>query len=188
MKNEVIKPMVISFTGHRPNNIHMGGYDWDSAKNEKIRQRISILVSKIAKKHKDEDCWFVCGGALGVDQMAFDVCLRLKQTYKNIFIEIAIPFKTQFRKWKAGDIARWKMQIKQADKVTIVDEVQSYVIAGYEEGIYYPAKMQKRNEYMVDKSDFVIAIWDGTSGGTGNCVKYAVKCKKPVVRIDPSKF
>ena len=39
--------------------------------------------------------------------------------------------------------------------------------------IYKPYLMQKRNQYMVDKANNLIAVWDGTSGGTGNCIKYA---------------
>ena len=34
---------------------------------------------------------------------------------------------------------------------------------------------------MVDRSDFVLAFWNGTKGGTGNCVEYAKKQGKPVV-------
>lgn len=52
--------------------------------------------------------------------------------------------------------------LKQADEVTYVSKET------YTEGC-----MQKRNEYMVDQADYVYAVWNGTSGGTGNCVKYA---------------
>ena len=45
--------------------------------------------------------------------------------------------------------------------------------------------MQKRNEYMVDLTDKVIAVWDGSKGGTGNCVRYAEKCGKEIIRILP---
>lgn len=45
---------------------------------------------------------------------------------------------------------------------------------------------QKRNEWMVDNADMVIAVWDGTSGGTANCVKYAQKREVPIWRIDPA--
>lgn len=31
--------------------------------------------------------------------------------------------------------------------------------------------MQKRNEYMVDLADKVVAVWDGSKGGTDNCEK-----------------
>ncbi len=50
---------------------------------------------------------------------------------------------------------------------------------------YKPWLMQKRNEYMVDLADKVIAVWDGSKGGTGNCVRYAKKCGKEIIRIMP---
>ncbi len=41
--------------------------------------------------------------------------------------------------------------------------------------------MQKRNEYMVDKSNLVLAIWNGDkSGGTWNTIKYAMKKGKNI--------
>jgi len=45
--------------------------------------------------------------------------------------------------------------------------------------------MQKRNEWMVDHSDYVIAVWDGSKGGTGNCVKYAIKQEKEILQLNP---
>ena len=36
---------------------------------------------------------------------------------------------------------------------------------------------------MVDLSDMVAAFWDGSSGGTGNCVRYALKVGKKMVRF-----
>jgi uncharacterized phage-like protein YoqJ len=48
--------------------------------------------------------------------------------------------------------------------------------------------MQKRNEYMVDNSDIVIAVWDGSKGGTYNCVKYAEKLGKKIIVINPKEI
>jgi uncharacterized phage-like protein YoqJ len=44
---------------------------------------------------------------------------------------------------------------------------------------------QKRNEFMVDNADTVLAIWDGSSGGTANCVQYAIKKDKRVLHYNP---
>lgn len=38
---------------------------------------------------------------------------------------------------------------------------------------------------MVDLADMVIAVWDGSKGGTGNCVQYAQKKGKEFIRINP---
>src|SRR3546814_19330873 len=45
-------------------------------------------------------------------------------------------------------------------------------------------KMQTRNEWMVDHADGVVALWDGSTGGTANCVAYADKVGKPVTRSE----
>ena len=38
------------------------------------------------------------------------------------------------------------------------------------------ASFQKRDEWMVDQSSRVIAVYDGVSGGTKNTIDYAVRC------------
>ena len=41
--------------------------------------------------------------------------------------------------------------------------------------------MSKRNKYMVDKADHVIAVWNGQqNGGTWNTIKYVKKCNNPL--------
>ena len=32
---------------------------------------------------------------------------------------------------------------------------------------------------------FLIAVWDGSSGGTANCIKYAKNMNKNIIHIDP---
>jgi uncharacterized phage-like protein YoqJ len=49
---------------------------------------------------------------------------------------------------------------------------------------YFKGCMQKRNRYMVDKSDLVLAIWNGKEeGGTWNTIKYARAKNKPIKYI-----
>ena len=43
--------------------------------------------------------------------------------------------------------------------------------------------MQRRNEWMVDASDRLLALWDGSSGGTANCVRYARGRGKRIVKL-----
>ena len=52
---------------------------------------------------------------------------------------------------------------------------------------YAVRKMQKRNERMVDNSDAVIAVWDGTPGWISNTVDYVRERGKPILMIDPLK-
>ena len=59
--------------------------------------------------------------------------------------------------------------LKKADSVTLVSER------------YTPECMLKRNRYMVDKSDLVIAVFNGIkSGGTWYTINYAQKKNKTI--------
>lgn len=53
---------------------------------------------------------------------------------------------------------------------------------------YHPALMQRRNEYMVDNSDLLLAVWDGSDGGTANCVGYAKIVGRKIERINPKEL
>lgn len=172
--------MNVCFTGHRPNKL--GGYDWNTEKNKAIIDKLDHIINKLIFEYGATH--FICGGALGVDQMAFEACNKMSGNC-SITTEVAAPFKNQACKWNKYDTDRYNNHLKCADVVTYTDMLDGYKIKGYQDGIYYPAKMQKRNMYMVDKSDIVVAVWDGTKGGTGNCVEYAKKQGKIIIRLNP---
>ena len=52
-------------------------------------------------------------------------------------------------------------------------------------GDYSLEKIQTKNEWMVDNSDILVGVWDGSNGEIGNCIKYAFEYKKPIYRINP---
>ncbi|MGL6184725.1 MAG: SLOG family protein [Clostridium chrysemydis] len=179
--------MNICVTGHRPSNPNLGGYNWNSDKNQRIMLKLYHTVEDILKENPNEIINCIEGGALGIDQMFYRSCEVLRAKYPGkITLEMAIPFKDQPIKWfNENDIDRYYKQKELADIVTFVDELEEYHLKGIEKGVYHPAKMMKRNMYMVDKADIVIAVWDGSKGGTGNCVNYDKKMNKTIIRIDP---
>lgn len=99
---------------------------------------------------------FITGMALGIDQWA------------------AIPCINHSSKWNDQSQKEWKYIVDACDYVYYVSEEE-----------YTAWCMQKRNEWMVDNSKFVIAVWDGTKGGTGNCVNYAKKKDKLIATLNP---
>ena len=36
---------------------------------------------------------------------------------------------------------------------------------------------------MVDNADVILALWNGTGGGTGNCIGYAEKQGKRIINL-----
>ena len=182
----------ISFTGHRPNKL--GGYQWGNKIQKEVSKEIEKVILEIIEKTKEKEIVFYSGGAIGVDQIAFEVVDGLKEviwfidediTIKN---NIAIPFKDQDRLWRINDKERYKSQKKRADNVIYVDTEKGYEVSGTEEGKYDARKMQKRNEYMVDNSDILIAVFDGSKSGTKNCIDYAKKHNKEIIIIDLNKI
>ena len=177
----------ISFTGHRPNKL--GGYQWGNKIQKKVSKEIEKNILEIIKKTKEKEIVFYSGGAIGVDQIAFEIVdglfLDENITIKN---NMAIPFKDQDRLWRINDKERYKSQKERADNVIYVDTEKGYKVSGTEEGKYDVRKMQKRNEYMVDNSDILIAVFDGSKSGTKNCIDYAKKNNKEIIIIDLNKI
>lgn len=156
--------MIIAFTGHRPNKL--GGYKIPNPTYNKVCQEID----KALKELKPEKV--ISGMALGIDQWAAAVAYKL-----HIPFIAAIPFEGQEKAWPEESQKAFRLLRRLACEEVIVSE-----------GGYSASKMQVRNEWMVDHCDLLIAVWDGTEGGTGNCVKYAESIDRKIYRIDPTKL
>ncbi|WP_339273817.1 SLOG family protein [Paenibacillus sp. FSL W8-0426] len=164
------------FTGHRPNKL--GGYDESNAIMLDVKDRLDRAIDYAVDSLGITT--FISGMALGVDMAAAELVLKWREQSPRLGIRLiaAVPFEGQERMWPGTSQDRWFDILAQADEVTYVCEPG-----------YATWKMQKRNAWMVDNSSLVIAVWDGTRGGTGNCVEYARKAEhKPrIIRIDPLK-
>lgn len=175
----------VCFTGHRPDKL-IGGYSLRVPLATELANVTTALIESLIIENQART--FISGGALGFDQIAFMCVDRLKKKYPEIQNILAVPFKDQPNAWKnPEDVKRYEKIVERADEVVYVDVIPSYIPKGNKaaEGRYSAAKMQMRNQYMVDQSDLVIAAWDGSSGGTKNCVDYAKRKGKRIVVLDP---
>ena len=158
--------MKISVTGHRPNKMY--GYDI-------YNKQWTVLKEKFKKLLVESGCdEAITGMALGVDTVFALAVLELKEEGYDIKLHCAIPCMNYTWKWLKESVDLYDSIIAKADIYKLVSDE-----------FYKPWLMQKRNEYMVDLADKVIAVWDGSKSGTGNCVKYAEKCGKEIIRILP---
>ncbi len=149
--------MIISGTGHRLNKL--GGYD-------KITFERLVELARISLKELKPDKT-ISGMALGWDQ-----ALTQASVDEKIPFVAAVPFKGQESIWPKESQGYYKSLLSEASEVKIVSD-----------GGYSNKKMQIRNEWMVNNSDLVLALWNGTSGGTDNCIKYAEKKDKPIKNV-----
>ncbi len=149
--------MILAGTGHRPDKL--GGY------NTHVAQRLQTLASAALTKHQPQ--LVISGMALGWDQALAEAAVA-----HDIPFHAYVPFEGQESMWPLQAQQRYQDLLWKADKVIIVCE-----------GSFAAWKMQKRNEAMVDACDKVLALWNGTSGGTANCVAYAKTQNKPIFNL-----
>lgn len=155
--------MIVAFTGHRPDKL--GGYRVPNP----IYRHVCCQIEKALKELQPEKV--ISGMALGVDQWAAYIAHKLK-----IPFTAAIPFQGQETAWPLQSQNTYKSLLKLASEQVIVSP-----------GKYHRDKMQVRNEWMVNQCDKLIAVYNGdTTGGTANCVKYAIGIGKDIYYIDPT--
>jgi uncharacterized phage-like protein YoqJ len=151
--------MLIAFTGHRP--AKLGGYDNNTNK------RAWFMTTML--KQPWAGASIITGMALGVDTWAAEFAIN-----NGISFHAYVPFKGQETMWPASSQIHYNKLLKTASSIVYVCNPG-----------YAAWKMQKRNEAMVDACDVLYAIWDGSTGGTGNCVRYARKVGKTIVVFNP---
>lgn len=159
--------MIVCATGHRPNKLGWG-YDYSNPSWIKVKG----IVKQYFIDWGVEEVW--SGMALGFDIVVALAVLELKKEGYDIKLNCAIPCRNHSCKWPQESVDLYDSILEQADSVVLVTDAE-----------YKPYMMQKRNEFMVDQSNKVLALWDGSKGGTGNCVEYALSKSKPVTVVTP---
>lgn len=167
--------MKIAFSGHRPDKLG-NDYNMEGPLVQKIKVEIikEMVHARSGAAHSDDVyIEFIVGMALGIDQLAATIAIE-----HSIPFIAAIPFKGQELMWPKKSQELYHQILSKAAAVVYV----SYPPFSSE-------KMNKRNKWMVDQltglHDILIAVWDGTSGGTANCVKYAKSRRKNIIQINP---
>jgi uncharacterized phage-like protein YoqJ len=162
------------FTGHRPNKLY--GYDKYDDDNVTIR---NILMEQIIYCIENYNAkYFISGMALGTDMWAAEIVIELRKSYPDIKLVAAIPFIDHKESLLPESQIEWQKIIDEANLIHYVNK-----------GKYNSICLQKRNEWMVDNSIGQIAVWDGSKGGTYNCVQYAKKMDKVnAIVINPKTF
>lgn len=143
-------PISIAATGHRPEKLGGHNAETDQRTLETAIDYLYYLKDKYEIKE------LISGMALGWDTTVAIAAIQLK-----IPLICAIPFPQQPSKWPIESIAKWKAIKDQATEVHTISPRFS------------PIAFQTRNTWMVDRAQILLMLWNGSSGGTGNCVLYA---------------
>lgn len=151
--------MIVAFTGHRPDKL--GGWD-----------PLHPIVGRVRKGLRDALAreWptqAICGMALGVDTWAAETCVEL-----GIPFVAAVPCDDMESRWPLPSQERFRCLVALAQEVVVVSP-----------GSYQPWKMQRRNEWMVDRCNRLYYVHDGSPGGTYNCLAYAAQVGRDTQEI-----
>lgn len=170
------KKNTCAFTGHRFHKLPGGGNESSRTRIELIARIETVIVTMIEKMGITH---FISGMAVGVDMYAAQCVLRLKYKYPWITLEAALPCRCQDERWNKKHREDYNDILSMCDKITVLQDE------------YTKNCMMKRNIYMVDNADVLLAVWDESPGGTGNTVKYALKLQKKgtdkkIFRLDPN--
>jgi uncharacterized phage-like protein YoqJ len=153
--------MILGITGHRPGKL--GSYSIPNP-------TYSFIVSesrRFIEEHKPEK--IITGMALGYDQWLAELAIEL-----NIPFIAALPFAGQELYWPQPSQEHYRALLAHAEQMVVVS------IGGFASW-----KMQVRNQWIVDNSTNMLAAYDGSLGGTHNCLEYAKTKIKPIRIINP---
>lgn len=148
---------IICATGHRPEKL--GGYD------ERIADTLMRVAREALEARKPDQV--ISGMALG-----WDTAVARAAAAMGLPFVAAVPFVGQEAHWGPQDVVRYQLLLSLAHQVVVVTP-----------GAYAPEKLQLRNEWMVNHSDKVLALFNGTPGGTANCIRYAKMKYVPVENV-----
>ena len=112
---------------------------------------------------------FVSGMACGADIWGAEIVVRLKKSNPGLHLLAAIPFAGFDEELEDEWRARYRFLLSQAEYVKVMEP--AYTREAY----------QERNEWMVNHSAKVIAVYSGQSGDTRNLIRYARLCRVPVL-------
>ncbi|MBB5986016.1 SLOG family protein [Sphingobium lignivorans] len=142
---------ILAVTGHRPDKL--GGYGPEA--KEKLCNFAETVLAELCPRK------VITGMALGWDQAVAKACILF-----DIPFVAALPFPDHG--------SNWPEEARRIHGFLLDHAVETIVVCR----TYSTTAMQLRNMEMVDRADEVRSLWDGSSGGTGNCVRYAKRRKK----------
>ena len=115
---------------------------------------------------------FMSGAARGFDTIAAEIVISLREVYPWIRLIVVLPCADQAVHWSPEEHVRWENIVHNSDHVETMART-------FDRGCMF-----RRNRYLVDNADMLLAAYDGvSSGGTAMTLDNARKCSVKVRRL-----
>jgi len=163
-----------AFTGHRPDR-YFFKYNELHPLCEKIK---TVLLEQAKDLYSRDVRRYYVGGALGADMWAGEAVVALKSLpeYKEAELVCVLPYEGYDSDWNDESHDRLQRLMSaciEAKAVSNPEDKQAF---------------KKRNQYLVDHSDCLVAVYDekrGLRSGTKQTVEYAKKLNREIIFIHP---
>ena len=154
-----MKNKTCCFTGHR------------KLPAKKIETILYKLNKEVERLIQEGVTTFISGEALGFDQIAASLIASKKEMGYDVRLVMALPCRGQEESWTAKEKEIYHWLLSMADSVVYVSET------------YTDDCMKKRNEYMVEQSEYCICTLIRDRSGTGQTVRYAKQKGRQFVNV-----
>lgn len=168
MSYEDEKKITCCFTGHRPEKLPWG-YDESGPACAALKRRLAQALEELYARGFRH---FIGGMAQGCDLYFAEAALALRAARPDVVLEAAVPCPTQSRSWPQEDQARYRSILERCDLETVVQQ-------HYTQGC-----MLRRDRYMVDRSALLLAVYNGSGGGTRYTINYALDQGLEIIRLN----
>lgn len=162
------KQKTMCFLGHELQEL---GYGENTLQCDELKEQIKMSIVSFVEQHAVFH--FISGMEPGAEQFAAQIILDLKAVYPQVTLECVLPCETQAENWNEWERDIYFRIVSECDTETMLERHAS------------KGNRKKRDAYIVDRSDYILAVWNGNPGNIADAVAYAQAKQKPVLRLDP---
>ncbi|MFB5281933.1 DUF1273 domain-containing protein [Peribacillus sp. Hz7] len=149
---------VLYVTGYKAFEFGIFKNDHEAVKYIKkaIRNRLQPLVEEGLE-------WVIISGQLGTELWAAEVVFELQEEYSDIKLGVLLPFLKQEESWNELNQAYYESILARAD----------FVDAIFKKPYEGPQQLRIKNEYMIQKSDAMLIVYDVEKEGSPKFAYFA---------------
>lgn len=158
----------VAFTGHRKERILQ-----ENSNNPCILGQVQLaVIEQVERLYSQGYRTFYNGMSEGFDLLAASAVIACRWKYKDIRLVAVVPFLNQSARYEPLDKIQYQTFLNEADEVAILSES------------YYRGCFHRRNDYLMEHANIVIAYWDGIfKGGTFYTIKKAQQDNKQIINL-----
>ncbi len=139
-----------TFTGHRPERLTIK----ESEVKDWLKEHIETAIANGYTN-------FVTGMQRGIDIWAAEEVIRQKEAHPELNLVAASAFRGMEKEWDSSWQKRYNSILDKANEVHYISTIPGR------------KALFARNDWMVDRSSLLLAVYNGAPGGTQKIIDYA---------------